>query len=122
MLPIPYWSESKVGTLEKPPPYPAFTTIINASTRMVNPMFPAPFLIPFVTITSAVNTIEPMKIILYMVFLSFILSAAAESPRRPTALKTAETVEITPTKAANPRHFTIIFSCEIRARPHVMLI
>ena len=57
-----------------------------------------------------------------MVFLSFMVSAHAENPKRPPALKIAETVEIIPTTLASPRHFTIIFSYEINARPQVMLI
>ena len=55
-------------------------------------------------------------------FLSFNLSAHAENPNRPPALKIAEIIEIIPTKLANPIHFTIIFSCEINARPQVMLM
>ena len=48
--------------MEKPPPYPAFTTKIRASTRMVSKILPLPFLIPPVKITIPVNAMDRMKI------------------------------------------------------------
>ena len=40
--------------------------------------------------------------------------------KTPPALNTAVTEESTPTIPTSPIHFTIIFSCEIRASPQVM--
>ena len=48
-----------------------------------------------------------------MVFLSFMVSAHAEKPRRPPALNTADTVAMIPAKLARPIHFTMAFSCEM---------
>ena len=56
----------------------------------------AAFLIPPVRIVRPVRAIEIAKISLYIVFLSFRLSAHAEKPRRPPAVKIADTVEMIP--------------------------
>ena len=49
---------------------------------------------PLLAMISAVHPIESAKISLNIVFLSFNLSAQAENPNRPPALKIALMVEI----------------------------
>ena len=91
ILSIPNLEDKSAGSVENPPPYPAFTIISKAITITPKAIEFGPFEIENGISAINVITILLANIILYIVFLSFSLSDIVEYPILPRALNAAVT-------------------------------